>query len=121
MKSIARVVHLPSVVQSEVYEATRILFVCKENKNNDLFSTIRLLSVSPRHRSTILDITHPTQAAHALLYRPWRCFSYFSEPRQCYLLGSRWDSHKPPGCDLKYLTLCSEDERSFYGVETTCG
>ncbi len=31
MKSIARVIHLPSVVQSEFYEATRILFVCKEN------------------------------------------------------------------------------------------
>ncbi len=28
--------HLPSVFQSECYEATRILFVCKENKNNDV-------------------------------------------------------------------------------------
>ncbi len=36
MKSIARVVRLSSVVQSEFYEATRILFVHKENKNNDL-------------------------------------------------------------------------------------
>ncbi len=35
MKSIARVVHLPSVVQSEFSEATRTLFVCKENKNKD--------------------------------------------------------------------------------------
>ncbi len=26
-----RIVHLPSVVQSEFYEATRIFFVCKEN------------------------------------------------------------------------------------------
>ncbi len=34
MKSIARVVHLPSVVQYELYEAMRILFVRKENKNN---------------------------------------------------------------------------------------
>ncbi len=24
---------------------------------------------------------------------PWWCFSYFSEPQQWYLLGSRWDSH----------------------------
>ncbi len=37
MKSIARIVHLPSVVQSEFYEATILLFVCKENKNNDFF------------------------------------------------------------------------------------
>ncbi len=46
MKSIVRIVYLPSVVQSEVYEATRILLVRKENKNNDIYSTIRLLSVS---------------------------------------------------------------------------
>ncbi len=38
MKSIAGEVHLPSVVQSEFYEATRVLFVCKEYKNNDFFS-----------------------------------------------------------------------------------
>ncbi len=31
MKNIVRIVHLPSVVQSELYEVTRILFVCKEN------------------------------------------------------------------------------------------
>ncbi len=32
MKSIVKIVHLPSVVQSELYEVTRILFVRKENK-----------------------------------------------------------------------------------------
>ncbi len=37
MKNIVKIVHLPSVVQSELYEAKRILFVCKENKNNDFF------------------------------------------------------------------------------------
>ncbi len=35
MKSIVKIVHLPSVVQSELYEVARILFVRKENKNND--------------------------------------------------------------------------------------
>ncbi len=70
LKSIAREVHLPSVVQSEFYEATIILFVCKENKKNDFFSTIRLFSVSPRQRSTILYITDRTQAAYALLHPP---------------------------------------------------
>ncbi len=52
---------------------------------------------------------------------PWQCFLYFSGPRQCYILGSQWASHKPPGFYLKYLKLCSEDEQSFYGVGTTCG
>ncbi len=41
-----RIVHLPSVAQSELYETTRIVFVRKENKNNDIYSTICLLSVS---------------------------------------------------------------------------
>ncbi len=49
MKSIARVVHLPSVVQPEFDEWRENFFVRKDNKNNDFFSTIRLLSVSPRH------------------------------------------------------------------------
>ncbi len=70
MKSIAREVRLPSVVQSEFYEATRILFACKVNKNTHFFSTIRRLSVSLRHRSAILDFTHRTQAAYALLHPP---------------------------------------------------
>ncbi len=34
MKDIVKIVHLPSVVQSDCYEAKRILFVRKENKNN---------------------------------------------------------------------------------------
>ncbi len=51
----------------------------------------------------------------------WWCLSYFSVPWQCYLLGSQWDRHKPPGFHPKYLKLCSEDERSFYGYGTTWG
>ncbi len=66
MKDIVRIVHLPSVVQSELYEATRILFVRKENK----IMTIRLLCVSPCQRSAILEIIHWTQTAYALLYQP---------------------------------------------------
>ncbi len=45
MKDIAKIVHLPSVVQSELYEATRILFVRKENKNND--NNLSHLSAAP--------------------------------------------------------------------------
>ncbi len=37
------------------------------------------------------------------------------------LLGSQWDSHKPPGFHLKFLKLCSEDQLSFYGFGTTWG
>ncbi len=44
---------------------------------------------------------------------PWRCFYFFSGPRQWYLLCSQRDSHKSLSFYLKYLKLCSEDEQSF--------
>ncbi len=34
-KEISRIIHVTLVVQLLFYEATRILFVCKENKSND--------------------------------------------------------------------------------------
>ncbi len=34
-KDIGKIIHVTSVVQPKFYEATRILFVCQENKNND--------------------------------------------------------------------------------------
>ncbi len=34
-KDTVKIVHVTSVVQSQLYEATIILFVCKENKNKD--------------------------------------------------------------------------------------
>ncbi len=49
----------------------------------------------------------------------WRCLSYFAGPWQCYLLGSQWDSHKPPCFHPKYLKMCSEDGWSFYWYGTT--
>ncbi len=38
MKGIVKIVHLPSVVQSEFYEATRKLFVHKKKKKKTLFN-----------------------------------------------------------------------------------
>ncbi len=106
MKSIARVVHLPSVVQSEFYEATRILFVRKENKNNDFFSTICLLSVSPRQRNAILDITHRTQVVYALLY-PLQCKDAYST---CiYTLILMKISHPCVEADAEERTLLAFD------------
>ncbi len=61
MKDIVKIVHLPSVVQSEFNKVTRTLFLGKENKNNDL--TIRL-------RSAILERIHWTQNAYAVLCQP---------------------------------------------------
>ncbi len=34
-KDIVKIIHVTSGVQPQFYEATRLLFVCKENKNND--------------------------------------------------------------------------------------
>ncbi len=36
----------------------------------------------------------------------WWSLSYLSGPRQCSLLGSQWDSHKPHGFHPKYLKFC---------------
>ncbi len=78
MKSKAREDYLPSVVQYEFYEEPRLLFVRKENKNNDVFSTNRLLSASPRQRRATSDTTHQKQAAYALLHLPQRKDVLFS-------------------------------------------
>ncbi len=77
MKSIVRVVYLPSVVQSEFYEATRTLFVCKENKNNYFFfqqfiSSLSLrITVAPfwrlsteRKMRTLFCISHNTRMCY---------------------------------------------------------
>ncbi len=66
MKSIIRVVHLPSVVESEFYNATRILFVCKENKNNYFF------------QKCVSSLSLHVTVAYALLYEPRRTDALFS-------------------------------------------
>ncbi len=52
-------------------------------------------------------------------------FHTFMDLDSVNLLGSQWDSHKPPVFHpkivLNYLKLCSEDEWSFYGFGTTWG
>ncbi len=45
MKDIVKIVHLPSVVQSEFNEATRTLFMYKEHKNNNFIQ--QFVSASP--------------------------------------------------------------------------
>ncbi len=42
----------------------------------------------------------------------WRCFSFFSGLLQCNLLGSQWDSNKPPGSHPS-----ENDKIIIFGVE----
>ncbi len=42
-KDIVKIVHVTSVVQPYFYEAMRIPFVCKENKDNDFIQQFLLL------------------------------------------------------------------------------
>ncbi len=66
MKSIAKILHPPSVVQSECYEATRILFLRKENKNNDYIQQF----VSSRQRSaTRIDFRSNQSVENVSLWR----------------------------------------------------
>ncbi len=43
-------------------------------------------------------------------------FLYFSGPRQCNLLGSQWDSHKPPGFHPK-LNCVPKTNKAFTDLE----
>ncbi len=56
------VVHLHDTICRRLRIQTRILFVCKENKNNDYIQQF----VSSRHRSAILKNIHWTHIAYAV-------------------------------------------------------
>ncbi len=73
MKDIVKIIHLPSVVQSECYEATRILFVNKENKNYDFTQQFHV-TVAPFWRESI----RWTQTAYAVLCQPHHTDTLFS-------------------------------------------
>ncbi len=47
----------------------------------------------------------------------WWCFSYFYGPWPCNLLGSQWDSHKPPGFHLNILNCVLKTNEAFTGSE----
>ncbi len=112
MKSIARILHLPSVVQSKFYDATRILFVI-DNTNLLFifilfFSTIRLLSVSPHHRRAILDITQRMQAAYALLHPPQHKDSLYS-----FKSKRKYTYNTHPWICIILIVACSEIDLSL--------
>ncbi len=70
MKSITRILHLPPVVQPDCYEATRILFAWKLNKNNNFIQQLGNVTSPLCQRSAILKIIPWTQNAYSLLYQP---------------------------------------------------
>ncbi len=101
MKTIIKIVHLPSVVQSEFYEVTRILFVRQENKNNDIYSAIHLLSVSHHQRSAILESIRWTQSVDAIDLNGNSVSNRYGWPRTAY-------------------TLCVHRVLRWHGEETNC-
>ncbi len=59
-KDIIKIFHVTSVVQPYIFEATRILFVRNENKNNDLFNSLwRAFTRVPRHMHVVLLTQEP--------------------------------------------------------------
>ncbi len=122
MKGIVKIVHLPSVVLSELYEATIILFVRKENKNNDLFNNLSHL----RHCSAILENIRWTQTAYAVLCQPHHTDMLFSfkskrKERRRRIRVAQLTQNSVRSFHPKYLKLCSEDEPTFYGFGMTWG
>jgi len=63
MNVVVRILHLPSDVQSGLYEVTGILFVSEENKNNNFIQQF-LCQQSP------LCLSISPYAVYALLYHP---------------------------------------------------
>ncbi len=53
-KYICKTVHVTSVAQLQVCDATRILFVCKENKNNNLLLRVSqfIRTLSPKRKQS---------------------------------------------------------------------
>ncbi len=70
MKSIARILHLPSVVQSDCYAANKNTFCMEKNKNNDFIQHLGTVTSPLSQRSVILEIIPWTQNVYALLYQP---------------------------------------------------
>ncbi len=59
MKNIIKIVLLPSVVQSELHEVTRIIFVPKENKYNDFIQQFVIcVKVAPFWRISVEHKLH---------------------------------------------------------------
>ena len=71
MKVIIRILHLPSDMQSGLYEATGTLFVSEENKNNDFIQQF-LCQQSP------LCLSISPYAVYALLCHPCHKDALFS-------------------------------------------
>ncbi len=71
MKDVVQIVHLPSVVQSELYKATRKHFVRKENLNNDIYSTIRLHLFNNSQSSTPFSVISNARILIVHLFPIW--------------------------------------------------
>ncbi len=54
-KNIIKTVNVTSVAQAWFYEALRILFVCKENKNNDFIQQLFSSSSHLPQRAAIVE------------------------------------------------------------------
>ncbi len=83
MKDIVRIVHLPPVVKSEFYEATRILFVCKEKKKDFIH---QFVSAGHKLLCQLRHIEQHTQFASSG-YSP-KCHYGNTEETNCWIKSS---------------------------------
>ncbi len=127
-KNIFKTVHLPSVFQSDCYEAMGILFALQ----NDAALTQKDREETNCWINIVISIffAYKKYSCHFIKFRlnHWQ-MDYFEDVFYTFLcldsviyLAVKWDSHKPPGFHPKYLKLCFEDEQSFFnGFGTTSG
>ncbi len=84
MKDIVQIVHLPSEVQSECYEAMRIIIVRKENKNDDFIQQFVYSVAYLKHYfgEYPLDTRAHTQRAAIYARHSWGSVLCSREPRR---------------------------------------
>ncbi len=119
-KDIVKIVHVTSVVQPYCYEATRILFVCNENKNKEFYDFFSSGSVSAAiHDSTTMHVCIPLLVNNKISWTTdvkWPILTISLLPFWALNVVVALRGQKAL---RDYLNLCSEGERRFYGFGTT--
>ncbi len=119
-KYISKTVHVTSVAQLQFCDATRILFLHKENKNYLLnhssppsYHFREHILIALQNWSWATDVTWTVLPIYLLHFWTWENFSCVPLLSMEAQIALRF--HK------KYLNLCFEDEQRFYGFGTTWG
>ncbi len=98
-KEISKIIHVTSGVQPSFYKATKILFVCKENRNDDFIQQF-VSSVSPRCHFREYPL-HVNSIRCSVSAAPC-CFCSNQSVNNVENLSAKWRLN--PWCHMYYFT-----------------